>query len=321
MKVMLVAGGAGFIGSHFTTYFLKRNKNYIIVNIDKLAYGGNLKNLKEIEDSPRHHFIKGDICNSELIDYVMRKYRPDFVVNFAGEASPERSVAHPTACIAANITGAQTLLEAARFIWSRQGMKGKRFIQVSTSDVYGNIPKDDFMLEESPLSPVNPYSASKAAAEMLARAYWYTYSVPSIITRCCNCYGPGQNPDNFISSCIINTLNDKPVYIPGSGTREREWIYITDLCVAIIRAIFYGKPGETYNIGTGSPVTDLELAGKISLLLDRPQDRIHLCHDDPGLGTNCRLNVYKARCNLAWCSKYSLEDGLAETVRWFSENI
>ncbi|HEX2927601.1 MAG TPA: dTDP-glucose 4,6-dehydratase [Ruminiclostridium sp.] len=321
MKVILVTGGAGFIGSNFIKYFLRRNKNYIIANIDKLTYAGKLDNLRELENSPRYHFIKGDICNSELVDYVLRKYRPSYIINFAAESDVDRSINHPSTFIGANVMGTLTLLEGARFIWGKGGMNGNRFIQISTDEVYGSACSDsEYFMEESPLMPNNPYSASKASADLLVRAFSKTYGMPAIITRCCNNYGPFQNMEKFIPTCITNALQDKQIPVYGDGSNVREWIYVLDHCIAIIRALFYGKPGETYNIGTGEKLSNIDLARKILKLAGKPEDLIHMVADRPGHDKRYSLNSYKARNNLSWSSKYSLDDGLKETVQWYKDN-
>ncbi len=332
MKVALVTGGAGFIGSNFIRYFLKRNKNFIVVNLDKLTYAGNLDSLKDLEDSPRYHFIKGDICNFELVDYVLRRYRPQFIINFASESHSGRSLKHPLTFAATNIMGTVTLLEGARFIWGKNGFKDKRFIQVSASPVYGSPDNgglagssrnssDDshYCLEESLLMPETPYSASKAGADLMAQAFWKSYRLPVIITRGCGTYGPYQNTENFISSCITNALQDRPIPIFGNGSETGEWIHVLDHCTSIIRALFYGKPGEAYNIGAGEEISNILLAKKILAMMGKPDDLIGtsrnmICEISYG------LNSYKIKCGLNWSKKYSLDDGLIETIEWYKNN-
>jgi dTDP-glucose 4,6-dehydratase len=321
MNIMLVTGGAGFIGSNFTRYFLRRNKNFLLINIDKLTYAGNPANLRDLENSPRYHFIKGDICNQELVSYVFRKYRPDFVVNFAAESHVDRSIHNPYVFAETNLMGTLNLLECARSLWSRRSMRGCRFIQISTDEVYGSIGNNsDYFLEETTLAPNSPYSASKASADMMTRAYCKTYGLPVIVTRCCNNYGPWQNTEKFIPTCITSALRDKPIPIYGSGTNVREWLHVLDHCTAIIRVLFYGINGEIYNIGSGEEITNLELAKRILNILGKPEDMIKLVADRPGHDKRYALNSYKVRNATGWTRKYSLADGLKDTVAWYQEN-
>jgi len=322
VKVLLVTGGAGFIGSNFVRYFLKRNKNFIIVNIDKLTYSGNISNLKEIENSPRHHFIKGDICNYEFMSYVLRKYKPDYIINFAAESHVDRSIKQPLLFAQTNIMGTLTLMECARSIWSRNNYSGNRFIQVSTDEVYGNIEnKSDYFFEESGLLPNNPYAASKASADLLMRSYAKTFGFPAIITRCCNNYGPSQYPEKFIPGCITRALTDQPIPLYGDGKNKREWIHVQDHCIALIRVLFYGRPGETYNIGTGEEISNIDLARKILALLGKPEDAIKFVADRPGHDKRYLMNSYKIRNHLNWVSKTKLEEGLKETLEWYKNNV
>lgn len=321
MKVMLVTGGAGFIGSNFIRYFLRRNRNFILVNLDKLTYAGNLNNLREVEDSPRYHFIKGDICNYELVNYVLRKYKPHIIINFAAESHVDRSIHHPSAFAETNIMGTLTLLESARHIWGKGNPEDCRFVQVSTDEVYGSIDNDqDYFLEESNLLPNSPYSASKAGADLMVRAYAKTYGLPVITTRCCNNYGPYQYPEKFIPKSITCALNGEPIEIYGDGKNKREWIHVLEHCIALIRAMFYGKPGEVYNIGTGFEISNIELAQKILKYLEKPQDMIRYVDDRPAHDRRYALNSYKIKSNLNWVSKIRFEDGLYQTVQWYKDN-
>lgn len=322
MRVLLVTGGAGFIGSNFIRYFLRRNKDFIIVNMDKLTSTSNLDNLKDLEDSPRYHFIKGDICNYELVNYVLRKYKPSFIINFAAEPDTVRNADNPAIFVETNIMGTITLLQGARYIWGKQSFKGNRFIQVSTDEVYGGIDNETgYFTEESKLAPESLYSASKAGADLMVRAFSKTYGIPAITTRCCNNYGPCQSIEQFIPACIINALQDKPISIYGDGTDVREWIYVLDYCTAIIRALFYGKPGEIYNIGTEDRISNIELAKKILKLLGKPEDRIEIVKDSPEYERRFALNSYKARNNFNWSNKYRLDVGLKETIDWYKRRI
>lgn len=321
MKVLLVTGGAGFIGSNFINYFIRRNKNFIIVNIDKLTYAGNLDNLRSIEDSPRYHFIKGDICNYELVNYALKKYRPDIIINFAAESHVDRSISNPAVFAETNIIGSLTLLDGAHHLWYRHNYKGNRYIQISTDEVYGSIDNtSDFFSEESDLRPNSPYSASKAGADMMVRAFIKTYGIPAIITRCCNNYGPYQNTEKFLPTCITNALQDKPIPVYGDGSNIREWIHVLDHCNALTKVLYYGKPGEIYNIGSNEEISNIELARKMLKIMNKPDSLIKMTEDRPGHDKRYALNSYKTRSNTSWSCKYSLEEGLKETVDWYNNN-
>jgi len=321
MKVILATGGAGFIGSCFIQYFLRRNKNFIIVNIDKLIYHGNMESLREIENSPRYHFIKGDICNSELMNYIFRKYKPEYILNFANDSRIDRIRDQPAFFTQTNIIGTQVLLEGARTIWSKNNYQGNRFIQISDYEVYGNTAqKTDYFLEESPLLPTNLLSASKAGADLLIQAFSKVSGLPAIIIRCCNNYGPHQTLDNFIPFCITNALSDRTIPIDGESADTREWIHVLDHCIAIIRALFYGKPGEIYNIGSGEEISNADLATRILKMLGKPEDMLALQRDRLVQNKRFAINSYKARNNLRWASKIQLDQGLKDTIQWYKSN-
>lgn len=321
IRVLLVTGGAGFIGSNFIKYFLKRNKNFIVVNIDKLTYAGNLNNLKELDNSPRYHFIKGDICNYDLVNYVLKKYKPDYIINFAAESHVDRSIDQPSIFLETNVMGTLTLLEGARSLWNKRGYSGNRFIQISTDEVYGSLENNrDYFMEESNLMPNSPYSASKASADLMVRSFHKTYGLPAIITRCCNNYGPYQNPEKLIPKCITNALKDKTIPVYGDGRNVREWIHVLDHSIGIIRVLFYGKPGEIYNIGTNEEVSNIDLVRAILKALGKPEGLIRMVNDRPGHDKRYALNSYKIRNNLNWSNKYKFEAGLKETIKWYEEN-
>jgi len=321
MKVIFVTGGAGFIGSTFIKYFLRRNKNFLIVNMDKLTYAASIENLREMESSPRHHFVKGDICNQDLVNYIVKRYRPDYIINFAAETHVDRSINNPSVFVQSNVMGTLTLLEAARYHWGKSDINNYRFIQVSTDEVYGSLQNDeDYFMEESNLEPNSPYSASKAGADMLVRSFSKTYNMPTIITRCCNNYGPYQYNEKFIPMCITNALQDKPISIYGDGGNKREWINVIDHCIAIIRVMFYGKPGEIYNVGTGEEASNLDIAKRILSMTGKREDAFEMVEDRLAHDRRYALNSYKIRNNLSWSSKVSLEEGLKDTVKWYKEN-
>lgn len=318
MRVILVTGGAGFVGSNFIRYFLRRNKDFVIVNMDNLNYASNLKNLKELERSPRYHFVKGSICNQELVNYVVKRHRPDYIINFADESekSSNAFIASQT-----NITGTVTLLESAKYFWGKHNFSGNRFIQVSTTEVYGSTKnRDEFFTEESALSPENLYSASKAGADLIVKSFNSSYNFPSIITRCCSNYGPCQSPDKFVPSSILNTIEGNNVPICENNSITREWIHVIDHCVALIRVMFYGKPGEIYNIGSGYELSDEDMVKKILSLMGKEEYSPEVENRSSGIRIRNAVNSYKARNNLGWGPRYRLEDGLKDTILWYKAN-
>lgn len=317
MKTILVAGGAGYIGSSFIKYFLRRNKNFLVINIDKLNFSSNIDNLKELEESPRHQFIKGDICNQDLIYFVLTKYRPDYIINFAAEHTADRSMGNNILSGESNILGTLTLLDTAKSIWYKNKYAGNKFIQISTDEVYGSLSNtNDLFFEDTPLNPLDPFSASKAAADILCQSYYKAYGMPVIIARGCNTYGPGAHDNGFVSLCIKNAMENKPIHLYGDPFRQSEWIYVTDHVISIIRTLFYGKPGEIYNIGTGEGISNIDLARKILFILNKPEDLIEKQKTKPVSETpyRCALNSYKIRNNLGWSHKMSLDEGLKDIV-------
>lgn len=321
MKVVLVAGGAGFIGSNFTRYFLQRNKNFIAVSLDKLTQSGCFSNIKDLENSPRFQFIKGDLCNHDFVNYVIRKYKPEYIMNFAGESDHSRSMSNPTLFSDSNITGTMALLEGARSIWCKGSPKTCRFIQVSTTDVYGSSENTrEFFDENSPICPSTPYAASKAAADIMALSYNKCYNLPVIITRSCANYGAFQHHSRFIPSCIINALEDRSLIIPGDGQNTCEWMHVIDHSIALIRTMFYGKPGMIYNIGSGEATGNADIAKRILTFTGKSKDRIKFANSSYQIDKRCIINSYKARSDLGWSSKTSLDDGLKLTINWYKSN-
>ena len=309
---LLVTGGAGFIGSNFIHYILSEHPNCEITNLDKLTYAGNLENLRDIENDPRYHFVRGDIADRELINNLLHGGY-DTIVNFAAESHVDRSILDATPFIETNIKGTQTLLEGAR-----QYRVG-RFIQVSTDEVYGSIDRGCFT-EESPLSPNSPYSASKAAADLLCRAYFKTHHLPAIITRCTNNFGPYQFPEKLIPLAITNALEDKPIPVYGDGLNIRDWIFVADHCRALDVVIQKGQPGEIYNIGGGNEKTNLELIRKLLELLDKPQSLIQFVTDRPAHDRRYAVDCARIATELGWKPAYSFEKALSTTVDWYLKN-
>ena len=314
MKV-LVTGGAGFIGSNFIRYALRNHPDWYVTNLDKLTYAGNLENLRDIERSPRYSFIKGDIADRELVDALFRENRFDLVVNFAAESHVDRSILDPAPFVDTNIKGTQVLLEAAR----QHGIS--RFVQVSTDEVYGSLgPADPPFTEKSPLRPNSPYAASKAAADMMVRAYYKTYGVPSIVTRCSNNYGPYQFPEKLIPLMITNALEDKPLPVYGDGQNVRDWIHVEDHCRAIDLVIQGGQAGEVYNIGARCEMKNLDVVRAVLEVLGKPESLITFVPDRPGHDRRYAIDATKISRELGWKPRYRLLDVLPELVRWYQDN-
>lgn len=320
MKVILVTGGAGFIGSNFIQYFLETNQDFMVVNYDKLTYAGNLNNLKEVEELPAYRFVKGDICDREEVNRTLKQYNPDYIVNFAAESHVDRSISGPSVFGQTNFMGTLNLLQCAYEFWGSNSAD-KRFLQVSTDEVYGSIENDsDYFIEDSNLMPNSPYSASKAGADMMVRAFSRTYGLPVITTRCCNNYGPYQYREKFIPTCIIKALHDEPIPIYGDGSNIREWIHVADHCSAVIKALFYGMPGEVYNIGSGEEVSNIEMASIVLNNLGKPADAMIKVSDRLGHDRRYALNSSKIKNQLSWACSYKLEEGIKETIEWYKNN-
>lgn len=309
---LFITGGVGFIGSNFIRHIRQEHPGWEITNLDKLSYAGNLENLKDIQDKPGYHFVKGDIANRKLVDELLSQGF-DVIVNFAAESHVDRSILDASPFIETNVKGTQVLLEGAK----KHGVQ--RFIQVSTDEVYGSIDSG-FFTEESPLSPNSPYSASKAAADLLCRAYFKTHHLPAIVTRCTNNFGPYQFPEKLIPLAITNALEDKPVPVYGDGLNIRDWIFVHDHCRALDAVIQKGKLGEIYNIGSGNEKTNLELIRKLLELLDKPQSLIQFVTDRPAHDRRYALDCARITTELGWKPAYSFEEALSATVDWYLKN-
>ena len=311
---LLVTGGAGFIGSNFIHHVLDAHSDWQVTNLDKLTYAGNPENLKDIKKDNRYRFIKGDIADSELVDRLLLGQGFDVVVNFAAESHVDRSILDALPFIKTNVQGAQILLESAR--QHRVGL----FLQVSTDEVYGSLGARGKFTEESPLLPNSPYAASKAAADLLCRAYYQTHGLPVIITHCSNNYGPYQFPEKLIPLAIGNALEDKPIPIYGKGLNVRDWIHVTDHCRAIALIIQRGQPGETYNIGANNEITNLELMHKLLEVMGKPKSLITFVSDRPGHDQRYAVDASKIGRELDWKPAISFEEGLGKTIQWYIEN-
>jgi dTDP-glucose 4,6-dehydratase len=309
---LLVTGGAGFIGSNFVRHIGQEHPDWDMTNLDKLTYAGNLENLKDIQDQPGYHFVKGDIADRKLIDKLLGQ-GCDVIVNFAAESHVDRSILDASPFIETNVKGTQVLLEGAK----KHGIQ--RFIQVSTDEVYGSTDSGRFT-EESTLSPSSPYSASKAAADLLCLAYFKTHHLPVVITRCTNNLGPYQFPEKLIPLAITNALEDKPIPVYGDGLNIRDWIFVGDHCRALAVVIQKGKPGEIYNVGGGNEKTNLEIIRRLLELLNKPRSLMHFVTDRPAHDRRYALDCAKISRELGWKPAYSFEKALSATVDWYLKN-
>jgi len=310
MEKILVTGGAGFIGSNFIRYMLQEHP-YHIINLDALTYCGNLENLRGVEDEPRYTFVRGSITDRKLVDGIIKDV--DAVINFAAESHVDRSIEDPEIFIRTNILGTQTLLEASR----KHGVE--RFIQISTDEVYGSAEKGYFT-EETPLAPNSPYSASKASADLMVRAYHRTYGLPVNITRCSNNYGPYQFPEKLIPLMITNALENKPLPVYGDGMNVRDWIHVLDHCRAVDLVLHRGRVGEVYNIGGNSERRNIEIVELIVRELGKDESLIRFVEDRPGHDRRYAIDASKIRNELGWKPLYSFEEGIRETIRWYIDN-
>lgn len=310
MKI-LVTGGAGFMGSNFIRYILKKYPDWQVINLDKLTYAGNLENLKEVENNKNYKFVKGDIANPLEVQKAIEG-GVDCIINYAAETHVDRSILEPEAFIKTDIFGTYTLLEAAKKYNVAQ------CIQISTDEVFGSIKEGSFT-EESPFEPNSPYSASKAGADHLCRAYFTTYNVPAIVTHSCNFYGPNQYPEKLIPLFVTNLLEGKKVPVYGAGSQVREWIFTEDHCRAVETIMQKGKAGEVYNIGTGFEKTNLETTKFILKELGFGDEMIEYVKDRPGHDFRYSINSEKLR-GLGWQPEVSWEEGLRRTINWYEEN-
>ena len=309
---IFVSGGAGFIGSNFIRYVLERRPNYVITNYDKLTYAGNLINLHTVAANPRYRFIKGDIGDFKATETAMCEC--ETVVHFAAESHVDRSIYEPAPVIQTNVTGTFALLEVAR----KLGIS--RFVHVSTDEVYGDIPLGTFVDENAPLKPSSPYSASKAASDLLVRSYVRTYGFPALITRSSNNYGPYQFPEKFLPLMITNAFQDKALPIYGDGKQQRDWLHVEDNCRGILAVLERGKIGEIYNIGSQDPVENLSVVRTVLRLTGKTETLLSHVKDRPGHDRRYALNCEKIRTQLDWEPDISLEDGLRQTIKWYKEN-
>jgi len=310
----LVTGGAGFIGSNFIHYWLKNHPGDFIVNLDKLTYAGNPDNLKDIENNPNYSFIKGDICDPQIVKKAMKNV--DIIVHFAAESHVDRSIIDPSIFVKTNVLGTQVLLnEAIR-------AKVRRFHHISTDEVFGALDLDDpqRFTENTAYSPRSPYSASKAAADHLVRTYYITYKLPVTITNCADNFGPFQYPEKLISLSITNILEGKKVPIYGDGLSVRDWLYVEDHCRAIDLVIAKGKVGETYLIGADSDMANIDLVKRLLVIMGKDEKMIEYVKDRPGHDRRYAIDSTKIKNELGWKPVFDLEKALGETVAWYKNN-
>ncbi|MCX7983466.1 MAG: dTDP-glucose 4,6-dehydratase [Bacteroidetes bacterium] len=311
---ILVTGGAGFIGSNFIRYMLSKYPTYKIVNVDKLTYAGNLENLKDVCDNVHYHFEKIDICDREKIERCIDHYGVDVIINFAAESHVDRSILGASEFVQTNIVGTSVLLDVAK------GKNIQRFVQISTDEVYGSLGPTGYFTEETPLHPNSPYSASKAAADMLALAYHHTHKLPVLITRCSNNYGPYQFPEKLIPLMIANALDGKPLPVYGDGQNVRDWLHVHDHCSAIDVVLHNGIVGEVYNIGGNNEKKNIEIVKLILHYLGKPEALITFVKDRPGHDRRYAIDSSKIRKQLGWKPRYTFEQGIRETIEWYIAN-
>lgn len=320
---LLITGGLGFIGSNLIRYILKNRPDYKVINLDAETYAGHRENLEDLSSEPRYVFVKGRIEDKALVDEIVsgKKFgRVDGIINAAAETHVDRSITDPDVFVHTNVLGTQNLLEAAY----RYGLRGDaspiRFVQVSTDEVYGSLGPEGYFTEETPLAPNSPYSASKAGADMLCRAYFHTYGQPVMITRCSNNYGPYQHPEKLIPLFIMNALQNKPVPVYGDGQNVRDWLHVEDHCQAIDLVFHKGKSGEVYNVGGHNERRNLEITKLILRELGKGEDLIKYVEDRLGHDRRYAIDATKLRSELGWKPVHNFESGIHQTIQWYLDN-
>ena len=314
---VIVTGGAGFIGANFIFYMLGKYREYKIICLDKLTYAGNLSTLKPVMDNPNFRFVKADICDREAVENLFAEEHPDIVVNFAAESHVDRSIENPEVFLQTNIIGTAVLMDACR----KYGIK--RFHQVSTDEVYGDLPLDRpdlFFTEETPIRTSSPYSSSKASADLLAFAYGRTYGLPVTVSRCSNNYGPYQFPEKLIPLMIANALNNKSLPVYGEGLNVRDWLYVEDHCKAIDLIIHKGRVGEVYNIGGHNEMKNIDIVKLICKALDKPESLIAYVEDRKGHDMRYAIDPAKIHNELGWLPETKFGDGIKKTISWYLDN-
>ena len=314
MKNILVTGGAGFIGSNFINYILDKRDDYNIINLDKLTYAGNLENLIPSEKKKNYHFIKGDITDFELVNNIFEKYKIKYVVHFAAESHVDRSILGSEIFYRTNVMGTNVLLEVAR------KFEVERFLQISTDEVYGSLGSEGYFTERTPLSPNSPYSSSKAAADMMVMAFYHTYGMPVLITRCSNNYGPYQFPEKLIPLMIINSINNKKLPVYGDGLYVRDWICVIDHNKAVELVFEKGKVGEVYNIGASNEMPNIKIIKLILSHLKKGEELIQYVKDRPGHDRRYAIDSSKIKSKLGWAPSFTFEHAIGDTIDWYLKN-
>ena len=314
MKTVLVTGGAGFIGSNLVRLLRRERPELTVVNLDKLTYAGNAESLADLRDDPRHVFVRGDIANAELVDHLIRNHGVDAVLNLAAESHVDRSILGPGIFVETNVSGTQVLLEAAR------QARVKRFVQISTDEVYGSLGATGKFTEESPLKPSSPYSASKTAADLLVLSYGHTFGMDVVVTRCSNNYGPYQFPEKLIPLMIANALEGKKLPVYGDGMQIRDWIHVEDHNRAVLAALEKGKAGEVYNFGSDNEWANIHIVHRLLEILGKGKDSIEHVKDRPGHDRRYAIDAAKAKRELGWSPQIPFAEGLKRTVDWYVQN-
>jgi len=326
-KVILITGGAGFIGSHLIRLMVKKYPDYLILNLDKLTYAGNLENLKDVEKAPNYRFLKVDIVDEKAVFAVFREYQPDGVIHLAAESHVDRSISNPNAFIFTNIVGTVNLLNAAREVWKENG-EGKRFYHISTDEVYGSLGEVGLFTETTPYDPRSPYSASKASSDHLVRAYHHTFGLPVVISNCSNNYGPYQFPEKLLPLFINNIRHHKPLPVYGKGENVRDWLYVEDHANAIDLIFHRGQEGETYNIGGNNEWKNIDLIHLLCVLMDQKLGRekgasaqlITYVKDRAGHDLRYAIDSSKLQKDLGWEPSLDFAEGLSRTIDWYLDN-
>jgi len=327
---ILLTGTAGFIGSNFVPYFLEKYPEYNLINLDLLTYAGNLENLKESEDNPRYKFIKGDICNRELVEFIFNEYDINGVIHFAAESHVDNSIKNPGVFVETNVNGTFTLLDVARAYWMdkpfhyKEDYQGCRFHHISTDEVYGTLNETDLFTEETPYAPNSPYSASKASSDMIVRSYQETYGMNTVITNCSNNYGPKQHDEKLIPTIIRKALAGEAIPIYGDGKNIRDWLYVLDHCKGIDIVYHTGKEGNVYNIGGRNERTNLQIVDAITTILDEkvPKEKsykelITFVEDRAGHDRRYAIDATKLETKLGWKADETFDTGIVKTIEWY----
>jgi dTDP-glucose 4,6-dehydratase len=316
---MLVTGGSGFIGSNYVHLMLENHPEYSVINLDALTYAGNNDNHKNIISNPKYTFVHGDICDRELVKKLFEQYDFSSVVHFAAESHVDRSITGPEQFVLTNVVGTQVLLQAAKNQWSNN-TSGRRFVHVSTDEVYGSLGPQGYFTEQTPLSPNSPYSASKAGSDLLVRSYFETFGFPAMITRCSNNYGAFQFPEKLIPLMITNALRDKPLPVYGDGKNIRDWLFVKDHCSAIATVLHKGTPGKVYNIGGNNEWHNIDIVKHILAELGKPESLITYVKDRLGHDRRYAIDASYIKKELGWSPSVTFEQGIKQTIQWYLDN-